>query len=68
MVWMIGFQNLICLTHYCHNMLSFIILGLILIALVSYLYANAIDYMVKNHKDYKGEDFLEIKGQPPFDA
>ena len=49
-------------------MLTFIILCLILIALVSYLYANAIDYMVKNHKDYKGEDFLEIKGQPPFDA
>lgn len=53
---------------YWFNMLTFIILGLILIALVSYLYANAIDYMVRNHKDYKGEDFLEIKGQPPFDA
>lgn len=49
-------------------MLTLIILGLFLIAFVSFIYANMIDYMQKNHKDYKGEDFLEIKGQPPFDA
>ena len=49
-------------------MLSLIILGLILIAIISFVYANMIDYMKKKHRDYKGEDFLEIKGQPPFDA
>ena len=49
-------------------MLALIIIGLILIAIVSWIYASAIDYMKKNHPDYKGDDFLEIKGQPPFNG
>jgi len=49
-------------------MLTLIILGLFLIAVISFVYANMIDYMQKKYSDYKGEDFLEIKGQPPFDA
>jgi hypothetical protein len=49
-------------------MLQLILLGLLLIVFVSFMYANMIDYMQKNHSNYKGEDFLEIKGQPPFDA
>lgn len=37
-----------------------IVIGLILliIAPIAYLWVRGIDYMQKNHPDYKGEDFL----------
>ncbi len=68
MDYKIGLLNSIHSTHYWLNMVSLILLGLFLIAVISFVYANMIDYMQKKHRGYKGEDFLEIKGQPPFDA
>jgi hypothetical protein len=34
------------------------IIGISLIAVISYLWANGIDKMKKEYPDYKGEDFL----------
>jgi len=31
----------------------------IVVALISWSWVNGIDYMSKNHPDYKGEDFLD---------
>jgi hypothetical protein len=39
-------------------MLISILLMLILVIVVSFLWAEGIDYMKKNHPNYKGEDFL----------
>ncbi len=36
---------------------AFIII-FIIVAPISYLWVKGIDYMHKNHPDYKGEDFL----------
>ena len=36
----------------------FIILALFILLLISSLWVDGIDFMDKNHKDYKGEDFL----------
>ena len=33
------------------------IIGILLIAIISYLWVNEIDKMSKEHPDYKGEDF-----------
>jgi len=37
-------------------MLGFIILGLAFIGTIAWLWAGGIDYMAKNHPDYKDED------------
>jgi len=39
-------------------MLISILLMLILVIVVSFLWAEGVDYMKKNHPNYKGEDFL----------
>jgi hypothetical protein len=39
-------------------MVGLIILIVAIAASLAWLWAGGIDYMVKNHKDYKGEDFL----------
>ncbi len=38
-----------------------LVIGLIIAAatLVSWRWVKGIDYMIKNHPDYKGEDFLD---------
>lgn len=41
---------------------------LVCVGIISYLWVSAIDNMMKNHPDYKGEDFLnwgeeDIKGK-----
>ena len=41
-------------------MLTFIILSLLLVVLFSWLWAEGVDQMAKNHPNYKGEDFLEV--------
>jgi hypothetical protein len=40
-------------------MIGFIILAIALLASLCWLWAGGIDYMKKNHLDYKGEDFLD---------
>ena len=30
------------------------------VAIISYFWVQGIDYMKKNHPDYKGEDFLDL--------
>jgi len=30
------------------------------VAIISYLWVQGIDYMKENHPDYKGEDFFEL--------
>lgn len=35
-----------------------VFLGLIIVSVISYFWVSGIDYMQKNHPDYKGEDFL----------
>lgn len=39
-------------------MIGVIILILVIAASLAWLWAGGIDYMQKNHPDYKGEDFL----------
>jgi hypothetical protein len=39
----------------------FIILALFVLLLISSLWVKGIDFMNSNHKDYKGEDFLDEK-------
>ena len=34
------------------------LLMFIVVAIISYFWVRAIDYMKENHPDYKGEDFL----------
>ena len=41
---------------------------LVCVGIISYLWVSAIDNMMKNHPDYKGDDFLnwgedELKGK-----
>jgi hypothetical protein len=40
-------------------MIGFIILILAISASLAWLWAGGIDYMKRNHPDYKGEDFLD---------
>ena len=40
-------------------MLGVIILMIAFTATISWLWAGGIDYMHRNHPDYKGEDFLD---------
>ena len=40
-------------------MLGIILLIIALSASLAWLWAGGIDYMQKNHPDYKGEDFLD---------
>jgi len=35
-----------------------ILITVIIVAPISYFWVKGIDYMQKNHPDYKGEDFL----------
>lgn len=39
-------------------MIGLIILGISFLLTLVWLWAGGIDYMMKNHPDYKGEDFL----------
>jgi hypothetical protein len=39
-------------------MVGLIILGLAIIGTIAWLWAGGIEYMAKNHPDYKGEDFF----------
>jgi len=39
-------------------MIGFILFMLAIILSIAWLWAGGIDYMHKNHPDYKGEDFL----------
>ena len=39
-------------------MTGIIILGIAILLSLAWLWAGGIDYMSKNHPDYKGEDFL----------
>lgn len=39
-------------------MVGIILFILALSASIAWLWAGGIDYMIKNHPDYKGEDFL----------
>lgn len=41
-------------------MLALIILSLILVTLFSYYFSELVDYMNTNHREYKGDDFLEL--------
>jgi hypothetical protein len=34
---------------------------------ISIIWVKGIDNMKRNHSDYEGEDFLDIKGKNPFD-
>jgi hypothetical protein len=43
-----------------NNMLGFIVLILAIAGSLAWLWAGGIDYMHKNHPDYKGEDFLGL--------
>jgi len=36
-----------------------ILIILLITTLIAYLWIRGIDYMQKNHPDYKGEDFLD---------
>jgi hypothetical protein len=36
-----------------------ILLVLTMVVFISTIWVNRIDYMIKNHFDYKGEDFLD---------
>ena len=47
-------------------MLVVTILMLAFIALLAWAWVKGIDDMNKNHPDYKGEDFLNIKGDVPW--
>jgi hypothetical protein len=40
-------------------MVGLIILGLAIVGTIAWLWAGGIDYMVKNHPDYKGEDLFD---------
>jgi hypothetical protein len=42
-------------------MVGLIIIGIISVVagVLAFLWADGIDYMSKNHPDYKGEDFLD---------
>jgi len=42
-------------------MVGLIILAIAILGSLSWLWAGGIEYMHKNHKDYKGEDFLNWK-------
>ena len=47
-------------TYFYSYMSGFIILIIIFISsIIAWFWAKGIDYMNKNHPDYKGEDFLE---------
>jgi hypothetical protein len=47
-------------------MLVVTILMLALIILLAWAWVRGIDDMNKNHPDYKGDDFLNIKGDVPW--
>jgi len=46
-------------------MLIPILLSLIIVFIFSYLWANTIDKMHREHPDYKGEDFLNFSDRKP---
>jgi hypothetical protein len=39
-------------------MVGLILFAIAILLSLAWLWAGGIDYMVKHHKDYKGEDFL----------
>ena len=39
-------------------MVGLILFGIAIIGSLAWLWAGGIDYMAKNHPDYKGEDFF----------
>lgn len=39
-------------------MIGIVILAIALLASLCWLWAGGLDYMINNHPDYKGEDFL----------
>ena len=41
-------------------MIGLIILAIAILASLIWLWVGGIDYMVKNHPEYKGKDFLNI--------
>ena len=47
-------------------MLVVTILMLALIILLAWAWVRGIDDMNKNHPDYKGDDFLNVKGNIPW--
>lgn len=44
-------------------MIGFILLGIAFIGTIAWLWAGGIDYMMKNHPNYKGEDFFNEEDQ-----
>lgn len=40
-------------------MVGLIILALAMTGTIAWLWVGGIDYMIKNHPDYKGEDFFD---------
>ena len=47
-------------------MIKVTILMVTFIAILAWAWVRGIDEMTKNHPDYKGEDFLNIKGDVPW--
>jgi hypothetical protein len=41
-------------------MIGLIILAIAILASIIWLWVGGIDYMVQNHPEYKGEDFLNL--------
>jgi hypothetical protein len=41
-----------------------ITIGLLILGLVTWRWVVGIDYMIKNHPDYKGDDFLNWSDDP----
>lgn len=45
--------------------MAIVIISMVLaVAFISWRWVIGIDYMQKNHPDYKGEDFLDFKNDP----
>lgn len=42
-------------------MIGILILVICFVTVIIWLWVGGIDYMMKHHKDYKGEDFLNWK-------
>jgi hypothetical protein len=41
-----------------------ITIGLLILGLITWRWVTGIDYMMKNHPDYKGDDFLNWGNDP----
>lgn len=46
---------------------TIVLIGLLFVAALTSLWVGGIDYMQKNHPDYKGEDFLNTAGRDGWD-